>query len=516
MKIFISQIIGSKRQQHYLSVFQNNIQWQKSRWATRAAMGILAKHDKKAGAQFAPVLSAEIFLIPLDKGRYIVYAPLRLAAFVANSRVVNFLADLQRGAYNSAVDADGSLVEFLRRLEILDAGTEDLPITIFSGDPEPTSVTLFMTTACNLRCTYCYAAAGDTPLRHMNLEVAKKGINFVIANALKKGETQIEIAYHGGGEPTVNWKIMTESLVYAKEKAGEAGLQVNAATASNGVLTDTQIDWIVQNLDGVSLSYDGLPEVQDKHRVTVSGKGSSAKVLHTMRRFDAAGFTYGIRITVTDDLISRLPESVAFVCAQFKPHTIQVEPAYQMGRWRDAPSAETQAFIEAYREAQDIANSHGMAITFSGARLGSLSNHFCGITQDSFCLSPDGNVSACYEVFSEDAEWSDTFFYGKPVLGQDDYFFDLPVLDNLRRQAVQHRDFCQGCFAKWTCGGDCHHKSLTVNGAGEFQGTDRCHIIREITKDQILERIAQSGGLFWHEPPGTLQRASAGKELLFS
>jgi hypothetical protein len=39
-----------------------------------------------------------------------------------------------------------------------------------------------------------------------------------------------------------------------------------------------------------------------------------------------------------------------------------------------------------------------------------------------------------------------------------------------------------------------------VSEDGEFVGSDRCHITRELTKDQILERIANAGGLFWHEP----------------
>lgn len=42
-------------------------------------------------------LSAETFTIPLDPGRYLVYAPLRRAAFVANSTVVNLMADIEFG-----------------------------------------------------------------------------------------------------------------------------------------------------------------------------------------------------------------------------------------------------------------------------------------------------------------------------------------------------------------------------------------------------------------------------------
>ena len=95
----------------------------------------LTSPEAKTASEDAPVLSAEIFIIPLEKGRYIVYAPLRRAAFVANTKIVNFLADLQAGFFDLSVDADGSLIEFLRRLETLDAGPEELRITTFSGDP---------------------------------------------------------------------------------------------------------------------------------------------------------------------------------------------------------------------------------------------------------------------------------------------------------------------------------------------------------------------------------------------
>ena len=468
-----------------------------------------------AAVDAAPGVSAEIFVIPLEDGQHLVYAPLRQAAFVANARTVNFLADLQAGFFDESADPDGALVALLRRLNVLDAGEEPRPITTFGGDPEPTSVTLFLTTACNLRCTYCYASAGDFPQRFMPLDVARRGIDYVIRNAVKKNEASIEVNYHGGGEPTVNWKVVTGSFDYAQRKAAEANLEVYASAATNGVLSDKQIDWIIANLEGVSLSYDGLPAAHDTHRRTISGKGSSERVMHTIRRFDEAHFPYGIRVTVTHDHIPLLPDSVEFICSAFGTQHIQVEPAYQMGRWRDAPSAETAAFIDAYREAQRRAHTYGKTITFSGARVGTLTNHFCGITQDSFCLSPDGNVSACFEVFSEDNPWANLFFYGTPDEKGEGYLFELPVLNHLRTQAVQHRAFCQGCFAKWTCAGDCYHKSLTVNQDVVFSGTDRCHIIRELTQDQILENIVQAGGLVWHQPADPhADVRSAGKEML--
>jgi len=55
------------------------------------------------------------------------------------------------------------------------------------------------------------------------------------------------------------------------------------------------------------------------------------------------------------------------------------------------------------------------------------------------------------------------------------------------------------CFAKWHCGGDCYYKTLRLNGNGDFAGAGRCRITRELTKDQLLGRIAAAGGLFWRE-----------------
>jgi hypothetical protein len=61
------------------------------------------------GAIAPPALSAEIFTIPLEEGRHLVYAPLRRAAFVANAATVNALADLQAGGQSAAAELDGAL-----------------------------------------------------------------------------------------------------------------------------------------------------------------------------------------------------------------------------------------------------------------------------------------------------------------------------------------------------------------------------------------------------------------------
>ena len=471
---------------------------------------------KEGAFRAAPSLSAEVYSLPLEGSRYLIYAPRRCAAFIADAGVVRVLADLEAGLWDESADPDGSLVKFLRSLEILDGPPEVWPVTGCTGDPQPVCVTLLLTTACNLRCTYCYASAGETPARHMSLETARRGIDFVVSNARKQKPPHFEVAYHGGGEPALNWRVLTASFDYARQKATQTGLGLRTSIATNGVLSDLRIDWIIANVSAASVSFDGLPAVHDQLRVTKSGKASSHRVIQTLRRFDQAHFRYGIRMTVTAAGISALPESVEFICANFQPDSIQIEPVYLLGRGHGEASAESGEFIAAFRAAQQRALHYGRRIAFSAAHLGTLTNHFCAASRDSFCLTPDGNVTACYEACSEESPWASLLFYGWPDGQAGGYRFDLGRLNHLRSQTVDRREHCRACFAKWSCGGDCYYKSLVHNGPGEFAGAGRCRIARELTKDQILANIAGSGGLFWHNgrQPGCGQSAKLAEEKL--
>lgn len=116
------------------------------------------------------------------------------------------------------------------------------------------------------------------------------------------------------------------------------------------------------------------------------------------------------------------------------------------------------------------------------------------VARDTFAVAPGGGGSACYEVFSPRDPHADTFFYGN--VSEEGFHADPQKLDHLRRQTVDARAYCESCFAKWHCSGDCYHKVLLAGGE-EFGGTERCHITRGLLKDAIVDRIAAAGGLVW-------------------
>jgi len=443
-------------------------------------------------------VTAEVYVLGLGKGEYLVYAPLRRTAFLAGTRLVRTLRAIQSHALTPAMDPAGEHLAFFRELGIVDGSPERAPMPDAYPDPEPTELTLLLTTACNLRCSYCYASTGETRAEQMSLETARSGIDYVSRNALRRGAGTFSISYHGGGEPTRNFAVLGGSLAYAHEVARRGGLECRSSICTNGVLPDDQIDWIVSHVSGATVSFDGLPEVHDRHRLKISGEGSSGEVMRTLRRFDQASYSFGVRITTVAGDIARLPDSVEFILSSFHPRAILVEPVYLLGRGSRQESAETAEFIAAFRAAQAVARAHGHRLRFSAVRPEVLTSHFCQATQGNFCLAPSGRVTSCYEVFSEDRPYAEKFFYGAAGAAPGEYVFDRAVLAGLRAQAVENREFCRDCFCRWTCAGDCYHKCLAFHGGEEpLGGSGRCNVIRELTKDELLGNIAAAGGLVW-------------------
>jgi uncharacterized protein len=331
-------------------------------------------------------LPAELFVVPVSESDYLVYAPLGRAALLANAALVRFLRGMETG--EAGTDADPEIASFLRNCGMLDADEESRPDRPPAGPPRPVTATLLLTNACNLRCRYCYAAAGEKPPEFMRMETARRAIDFVAANAAAAGVRRFQVDFHGAGEPTVHWRLLEEAHGYARGVARSRGLELHSSLTTNGVLTAGKRAWIVRHLNSANVSFDGLPEVQDANRRFPSGRGSSDLVLATLRAFDRAGFRYSIRMTVTSEAAPRLPQSVAFLCRRFRPRGIQVEPLYRMGRGRDAVNAETEVFIEAYRAARRTSEKASGLLRFSGARFPVVTNRFCGAANDNFCVSP--------------------------------------------------------------------------------------------------------------------------------
>ncbi|MBM3190966.1 MAG: radical SAM protein, partial [Chloroflexi bacterium] len=359
-----------------------------------------------------------------------------------------------------------------------------------SVNPAPTYLALLMTNRCNLRCTYCFAAGGEGPKREIPPEMARAAVDYVCANAQAQGRPSFLVNFHGGGEPVRAWETLVATTEYARAKPIPAQLTI----VSNGVWTKREREWLMANMDGVSLSFDGAQETQDRQRPMASGRGSFRAVMRTIAALEKAGSRYGIRMTATAPWRETLPRDVAFLCEHTNCRSFQVEPAFNTARGeRQGPTPEeSEAFIEGFMAAYEIARTHGRDLGYSGARPWLLSSAFCSSPFDAVIVSPSGALVVCYELSTDIHPLMALGTVGR--VDGEGVAFDAEARARLAEIIAARQQRCADCFCQYSCAGDC-----LVRGAWDepgMQWSGRCEINRELTAQLLLWNIMANDGVW--------------------
>lgn len=442
-------------------------------------------------------LAPDVFVIPLPEGDSVLYAPLLGIAAQVNPQMAQVIEALKQALPGSQTVEDPEVRQQLVELGLL----RESPYPPLAPDSrrdafDVTSASLFLTSACNLGCTYCYASANEAPAS-LPWPVAKSAVDFVFANVKRTGKKRAGLVLHGGGEPTLTWELLQRIVHYARSISAEQDVPTAISIGTNGVMPPARAEWLARHLDSATVSLDGPPDVHNKNRPTVGGGASYDVVLGTLKTFDELGLAYGLRMTVTEDWVHRLPEAIERICELTKVKTIQAEPVFSVGRAErnglGSPSA--RAFVTAFRKANLLARNLGRRLTYSGARLGQVTDRFCEAPGRSFAVTPSGHVSSCYEVSDAADRRYDTFFWGE--FDRDQQRF---VLDEERRKAqtqmtVHGKAGCSDCFCKWHCAGDCSAKLAHLGDPLDTSANPRCEVNRLLTRDQLVRAIRNGEGL---------------------
>lgn len=144
-------------------------------------------------------------------------------------------------------------------------------------------LTLQITQQCNLRCKYCPYSGSYYNRKHssasMNIEVAKKAIDFYIKHSFDRQE--LNIGFYGG-EPLIQYDMIKEIVDYVN-KQGE-GKKVYFHITTNATLLDLEkITFLAKHEFKMTISLDGPRELHDKNRKKMNGKGSFDKVIENIQ-----------------------------------------------------------------------------------------------------------------------------------------------------------------------------------------------------------------------------------------
>lgn len=137
------------------------------------------------------------------------------------------------------------------------------------------NLTLEVTDRCNLRCKYCIYNPDNPSFRgfgksDMNFDTAKLAIDF-----FEKHSREREKVYLGfyGGEPLLNYKLIEQSVNYAKEIIRDK--EISFSLTTNATLITPQIaKFLVENEFEILISLDGPKDIHNENRIFINGNGS--------------------------------------------------------------------------------------------------------------------------------------------------------------------------------------------------------------------------------------------------
>jgi uncharacterized protein len=443
----------------------------------------------------------QIFSIPLAEAgddKYLIYAPFKGIAFIANPALVNLMVDtFASGIDDSQIaSSDPGLMNFLYSLDFFTPAPLPEDATDDTGGAVDTAV-LFLTNRCNLKCSYCYADANPSLPCDMTADLAKAAIDFVHKGVIRHGGKRMTLAFHGGGEPFMNMPVMQAAVDHARCLSDRGDIELTVAGSSNAAWSEATCRFVLDHFTEMSLSVDGLPETQNRQRPDISGGPSFPRVLKNINRLDQAGFSYGIRMTVTDTSVGQMAENVRFLCEHTGARKIQVEPVFFEGRAvrRHLPEVVPERFIEQFKSAYGIARGHGVHLFYSGARPEVLASRFCLSTGSAFVVTAEGDVTTCFEIHNRNHPLSDALIIGSYDGGRFVFTRDRHGID--RNQHVHRISRCQGCFCKWHCAGDCLIRRENDGSKGHDTEAQpvRCILTREITRYLLCRKIIDAGGV---------------------
>ena len=167
--------------------------------------------------------------------------------------------------------------------------------------------TIWLTYACNLKCAYCY----EEEKRNLFLskERAKQLIDFIKNRSNTYSDNNISIVLHGG-EPMLNYEV----LCYIVESLKMWDKNISISMTTNGTLiNEDNIEFILDNINDLSISIDGTAKDHNANRKYRDGTGSFVDTVKSIDKIlEKKGDTIA-RMTVTPETVKNLYDNVKFL-----------------------------------------------------------------------------------------------------------------------------------------------------------------------------------------------------------
>jgi uncharacterized protein len=305
----------------------------------------------------------------------------------------------------------------------------------------------------------------------MSAATAGRAVEWLIARA--DPGARLTLAFLGG-EPLANRTVLQAATRQAAQLAAARGVIVTFAITTNGTLvTDADGDFFEEFGFAVTVSLDGPREAHDRLRMYRGGQGSFdrimanvAPLLARQRRMQVSA-----RVTVTPANLMLRQTLDQFIAAGF--HSVGFSPMLSAPTGAGEMQSEhleqmLGAMIECGHEFERRTRAgqrYPFANLLNALReigRGTHRPYPCGAGAGYFGVSADGDLAACHRFVGDDEGAMGSLATGIDVTRRHEW---------LATRHVHRQEPCRECWARYQCGGGCHHEVIR-------RGRPACDYIR--------------------------------------
>jgi uncharacterized protein len=346
------------------------------------------------------------------------------------------------------------------------------PYRFSAASPSALTAWLQMTEACNLRCDYCYVSKSA---KRMSFEIGQQAIDAIFRSAKSNGFPKVVLKY-AGGEPTLNFGVLSKLCGYAQQAAEVNQLELDSVILSNGLRwVDQMIETIGRYRLRVMISLDGLGPSNDRQRRAPTGESAFERIERTLEQLAAAHIQPAISVTVTGRNVDGMPALVGYLLK--KPYR------FTLNFYRENDCAGVQhdlalnpgRVISALRQVVAIIKANLPPYpVFSGlldrARLGYPHQYPCGSGNSYLAFDTRGRVAKCHmamEHFVADAQSADPLHHVRADR------------DGVQNPGLDEKSECRQCQWRYWCAGGCPIMAHRSTGRYDAKSPN-CEIYRAL------------------------------------
>jgi len=318
---------------------------------------------------------------------------------------------------------------------------------------------------CNIRCGYCFASTGDYHggRKLMPFSVASGAIDFLLETSGSRKRLEVDFF---GGEPLMNFDVVRETVLYAREKEKQYGKRIGFTITTNGTLLTREIEeFINENMDNIVLSIDGRKQVNDRMRKFTDGTGTYDGIMPKLKSFVASrgDKSYYIRGTFTANNLDFTDDVLHLADQGFRE--ISIEPV--VAEKEKGYSLKEEHLPIIYKEYEKLAEKY---IEYAENGKGFRYYHFlmdldggpciykrvssCGSGVEYFAVTPDGELYPCHQFVGRQEYLMGDIWKG--VVKKE-------LQEEFSQNTVYHKDKCRECWARFYCSGGCQANAASFN-----------------------------------------------------